>query len=85
MYRKVVMQNVNVEKSVWVIEVCEKIFPLLLYVVSVNEIFLLKNKHQEFALWLSGLRTHCSLCKDVGLIPGLVQWVEDPALLQAAA
>ena len=32
----------------------------------------------------SGLRTQHCLCEDVGLIPGLVQWVKDLALPQAA-
>ena len=36
-------------------------------------------------LWLSGLRTQHCLCEDVGLIPGLVLWVKDPEMLQAAA
>ena len=39
----------------------------------------------EFHLWLSGLRTLHSVYEDVGLIPGLTQWVKDPPLLQAAA
>ena len=34
----------------------------------------------EFPLWLSGLRFR----EDVGLIPGLAQWVTDPVLPQAA-
>ena len=38
----------------------------------------------EFLLWLSRLRTQHSVCKDSGLIPGLAQWVKDPASLQAA-
>ena len=33
---------------------------------------------KEFPLWLSQLRTWCSLCENVGLIPGLAQWVKDP-------
>ena len=36
---------------------------------------------EELLLWLSGLRTQHSLCKDMGLIPGLAQWVKDPVLL----
>ena len=39
----------------------------------------------EFPWWLSGLRTQHSICKDVGSIPGLTQWVKDPVLLWPAA
>ena len=38
----------------------------------------------EFLLWLSELRTRCCLCEDAGSSPGLVQWANDLALLQAA-
>ena len=39
----------------------------------------------EFPLWLSALRTHYSIHEDVGLIPGLAQWVKVLELPQAAA
>ena len=35
-------------------------------------------------MWLSGLRTRYCVYEDVGLIPGLRQWVKDPVLLQTA-
>ena len=43
----------------------------------------IKSQTWEFLLWLNGLRTQCSLHEDTGLLLGLAQWVEDPALLQA--
>ena len=33
----------------------------------------------EFLLWLSRLKTLQSVHEDSGLIPGLSQWVKDPA------
>ena len=39
----------------------------------------------EFPLWLSGLRTPCNLCEDVGSIPGLAQWVKDLGIATATA
>ena len=38
----------------------------------------------KFLLWFSGLRARHSVYEDVGLIPGLVQWVKDLVLPQAA-
>ena len=36
-----------------------------------------------FPLWLIRLRTQNCVHEDVGLIPGLFQWVKDLALLKA--
>ena len=38
----------------------------------------------EFPLWLSRLGTLHGVCEDGDLNPGLIQWVKDPVLLQAA-
>ena len=38
----------------------------------------------EFPLWLIELKTWYGVCEDVGSIPGLIQWVKDLELLQAA-
>ena len=39
----------------------------------------IENMAEEFLLWLSQLRTHCCLCEDAALIPGLTQGIKDPA------
>ena len=36
-------------------------------------------------MWISELRTQNSVREDADLIPGLAQWVRDPALLQATS
>ena len=40
----------------------------------------IKNLVLEFPLWLNGLRGQHSVCKDVGSVPGLSQWVKDLTL-----
>ena len=35
-------------------------------------------------MWLSGLKTRCSLCEDAGSIPGMTKWVKHLALPEAA-
>ena len=42
----------------------------------------LKVPFLELLLWHSRLRSPHCLCSASGLIPGLVQWIKDPALLQ---
>ena len=42
----------------------------------------IKKKKMELPLWLSRLRT-CTVSEDVGSIPGLIQWVKDPEMLEA--
>ena len=40
----------------------------------------LKDKFQEFPLWLGGLRTWHKVHGDGGMTPGFTQWVKDPVL-----
>ena len=44
-----------------------------------------RTKQVGFLLWFSRLRAQHNVCEDVGSIPDLTQWVEDPVLLQATA
>ena len=46
--------------------------------------FLSKRSGVPIMAQLNRLRTQHSVHEDVGLSPGLTQWVKDPALLQAA-
>ena len=43
-------------------------------------IFCFKILQWEFLLWLSRLSPQHCLCEDVGLIPGLAQWIKGLAL-----
>ena len=43
-----------------------------------------KNLLLGVPLWLSGLRTQYSVYEGASSVPGLIQWVKDLALLQAA-
>ena len=65
------------------IQVCD--FWMLLNLPETHFSSFLKWANKEFPLWLSRLRTQRYLCEDASLIPGLIQWVKDPALPQAMA
>ena len=41
---------------------------------------ILKKLFWKYLLWLSGVRTQYCLCEDGSSIPGLSQWIKDPAL-----
>ena len=51
-------------------------FLFLWLISSFMPLYHQKKMLEEFPLWLSGLSTWCYLCEDVGLIPGLAQWVK---------
>ena len=64
------------------------LFPFLPFVSVSKERRVLgkvKMPQKAFRLWLRGLGTQHSVHEDPCLIPGLAQWVKNPALLQAVA
>ena len=47
--------------------------------------YLQEHSNQEFLLCFSVIRNQYSICEDVGLIFGLLQWIKNMALLHAVA
>ena len=64
-------------KTVQMLYLDERNFKIIIMFKELKEAMIKDLEEGEFQPWLY-------LCKDVGIILGLTQWVEDPALPEAA-